>query len=49
MFEEAFCVMRMLKELFFIFDRLYLVTDVSYGDRKGDIFLGFASFFMWRE
>ena len=34
---------------FFIFDRLYLVTDMSYGDGKGVIFLSFASSFMWYE
>ena len=49
MFEKAFCVLRMRKELFFIFDRLYLVTDVSYWDGKGVIFLSFASSFIWCE
>ena len=34
------------KSFFFIFDRLYLVTDVSYGDGKGVIFLNFASCLM---
>ena len=33
----------------FIFDWLYLVTDVSYGDRKGDIFSSFSRPFMWCE
>ena len=32
---------------FFIFDRLYLVNDVSYGDGICVIFLSFASTFMW--
>ena len=47
MFEEAFCVLRMRNEPFSFFDRLYLVTDVSYGDRKCAIFLSFSSSFMW--
>ena len=34
---------------FFIFNWLYLVTDVSFGDRKGVTFLSFASSFMWCE
>ena len=29
---------------FFIFDWLYLVIDMSYGDGKGVIFLSFAAF-----
>ena len=38
MFEEAFCVLRMCNELFFIFDRLYLMTHVSSGDEKVSFF-----------
>ena len=34
---------------FFIFDQMFLVTDVSYGDWKGVIFLSFASLFTWCE
>ena len=34
MFEEVFCVLRMRNQLIFIFDLLYLVTDVSYVDEK---------------
>ena len=49
MFEEAFCVLCMRNELFRIFDWLYLLTDVSYGDRKGVIFRSFAGSFMWHE
>ena len=33
----------------FIFYWLYLVTDMSYGNWKGFIFLSFASSFMWCE
>ena len=44
MLKEGFCVLHMPNELFFfIFDQLYLVTDVSYGDGKGVIFLSFFS------
>ena len=49
MFEEAFYVLRMRKELFFHFDRLYPMTDVLPGDGKEVIFLSFASFFRWCE
>ena len=49
MFEGAFCVLRMLNELFSIFDWLYLITDVSSGDGKGVIFISFDSSFMWCE
>ena len=45
MFEEAFCVLRMRKELF-IFNQLYFVIDVSYENGKGVIFLSFARSFM---
>ena len=38
-FEEAFCVLQIGNKLFFIFGRLYLVIDVSYGDGKGVIVL----------
>ena len=48
-FKEAFCVLRMRNERFFIFERLCLVTDVSYGDGKGIIFLNFASSLIWCE
>ena len=34
---------------FFIFDRLYLLAHVLFGDRKGVIFLSFDSSFMWCE
>ena len=47
MFEVAFCVHA--KRDFFHFDRLYLLTDVSPGDRKGVIFLSFDSSSMWCE
>ena len=47
--EEAFCVLQMRNELFFIFDWLHLVTDVSYMNDKGVIFIRFASSFMWCE
>ena len=43
MFREAFCVLRMCSEPFYVSDRLYFVTDVSNGDGKGVIFLSFAS------
>ena len=43
------CTARMRNEIFSIFDRLYLATDVSYGDEKGVTFLNFASSFMWCE
>ena len=47
MFEEAFCVLRMRNEpSFFIFGRLYLMTDVSSGDGKG-VILSFDSSFTW--
>ena len=49
MFEEAFCVLRMRNEFYFIFDWLYLMTDVSHGDGKGIILLRFASSLMWCE
>ena len=49
MLEETFCVLRMHNELFFIFDRLYLLTDESYEDGKDVIFLTFASSFVWCE
>ena len=39
MFEEAFCVLRMRNKCFFIFDRLYLMDDVSPGDGKVKSFL----------
>ena len=47
MVEEAVCVLRIRKKLFSFFIGWYLVTDVSYGDGKGVIFLSFASSFMW--
>ena len=34
---------------FFIFDRLYLMTDVSYWDEKGVMFFSFAGSFMCGE
>ena len=46
MFEEAFCVLRISSENFFIFDRLYLMTQ---GNGKGVIFLSFDRSFMWCE
>ena len=49
MFEEAFCVLRMRNELFFILDWLDLMTHVSSGNGKGVIFLSFGSSFMWCE
>ena len=49
MFEEEFCVLRMRNDLFFIFDRLYLLTYVSSEDGKSVIFLSFDSSFMWCE
>ena len=49
MFQEAFCVLRMRNKLFFIFDRLSLMTHVSSGDGKGVIFLNFDSSFMCCE
>ena len=49
MLEEAFSALCMSKEHFFIFDRLYLVADVLYGDEKGVLFLIFASSFIWLE
>ena len=39
----------MRNEISFIFDRLYLLTHVSPGDRKGVIFLSFDSSSMWCE
>ena len=42
-------VLCMRNELFFIFDQLYLMTDVSSGDRKGVIFLSFDSSFICCE
>ena len=41
MFEEAFCVLRMHNELFFIFDRLCLITYVWSGEGKIVIFSQF--------
>ena len=34
---------------FFHFDRLYLMTHVSFGDERGVIFPSFDSSFMWCE
>ena len=49
MFEEACFVLCMRKDLFLIFDQLYLMTHVSSVDGKGVIFLSFDSSFMWCE
>ena len=49
MFEEAFCVLHMRNEFFFVFDRLYLMTHVSSEGGKGVIFLCSNSSFMWCE
>ena len=46
MLEETFWVLRTRNELLSIFDRLYLMTHVLAGDRKGVIFLSFASSFI---
>ena len=43
MLEESFCVLYMCSKLFFIFDQLYLMTDVSYGDGKVSFFSVFLA------
>ena len=45
---DILCTVR-AQRAFFHFDRLYLMTHVSFGDRKGANFLSFDSSFMWCE
>ena len=46
---RGICVLRMRNELFFHFDRLYLMIHVSSGDGKAVTLLSFGSSFMWCE